>query len=267
MVGNALGSLDGRQAGKSIQITGGDHPLLDMIDVISHEAAPPIIEDQPETTAGMEGGGEIARNRIETEIQIPDRHRRPRLAGGSHVTAVAAIDAMNAIVKPPAQSVHVAVGHAEREPFQHHFAHVGLAVAVGVLQKNDLRRGGDQHSAAPGGDGSGETQPLGKEDTAVDFPVAIGVLEQTDRATGTAVRAEAVGVIAHLDHVQATLFVKGERHRIDHVRFTGEQGHFQRRMQFVAARPGRNAAASQSIRRPFVLRRGIARKILISSVD
>src|SRR6266851_3310661 len=103
MVGNALGSLDGRQAGKTVQITGGNHPLLDMIDVIRHEAAPPIVEDQPETATGMEGGGEIARGWIETEIQIPDRHRRPRFAGGSHVTAVAAIDAMHAIVQPPAQ--------------------------------------------------------------------------------------------------------------------------------------------------------------------
>src|SRR5712692_1075245 len=98
MVGNALGSLDGRQAGKSVQITGGNHPLLDMIDVIRHEAAPPFVEDQSETAAGVEGGGEIARGRIETEIQIADRHRRPRLAGACYVTAVAAVDAMQAIV-------------------------------------------------------------------------------------------------------------------------------------------------------------------------
>src|SRR6185436_16435909 len=101
-----------------------------MIDIVSDDASAPLIEDQTEAAAGVKGGREIAAGGIETEIEVADRHRASRFAGRGDVAAVAAVEAVNAIVETPAQAIHVAVGHTERESFQDHFAHIGFAVTV-----------------------------------------------------------------------------------------------------------------------------------------
>src|SRR5437899_2439081 len=72
VVGNALDGLNRRQAGKTLQVTDRNHLLLDMIDVVSDEAAPPFVENQTEPAAGMIGRGEGAARGIEAEIKIPD---------------------------------------------------------------------------------------------------------------------------------------------------------------------------------------------------
>ena len=57
---------------------------------------------------------------------------------------------------------------------------VGLVVAVGVLQEEDVGRVGDPDAAVADGDAAGNVQPLGEDRRLVDTPVAVGVFEDLD---------------------------------------------------------------------------------------
>ena len=63
---------------------------------------------------------------------------------------------------------------------------VGLAVAVGVLEEEDVGRVGDPDAAVADGDARGDVQPLGEDGELVGLAVAVGVFEDLD-----AVRARA----------------------------------------------------------------------------
>ena len=81
VIGNTHHRLQRREAWEPAQVAGGNDSLLEVIDVVGDEAATPIVEDQPETAAGVEGRGEVAGRRIEAEIEIPQWDRRANLAG------------------------------------------------------------------------------------------------------------------------------------------------------------------------------------------
>src|ERR1041385_5429362 len=203
VIGDAFDGLYRGQARKAIQVTRGNELFLDVIDVMRDEAVAPIVEDQTETAAGVKRRGEIADLGVKTEVELANGESQPAFAQGANVTAVAAVAAVNAIVQAPAQAVHVAVGHAEGEPLEHHLAHVGLAIAVGVLQENNFRRRSYEEAAVPRADRGRKTQSFGEEDAAIGLAVAIGVFQKADGSAGFALRPEAIGIIAHLHDVTA----------------------------------------------------------------
>ena len=133
---------------------------------------------------------------------------------------------MQAVVEAPAQTVHVAVGHAESESLQEHFA-----ITVGVFEEYEFGGRCDNDAAVPRSNGSRKTQTFGEEHAAVDLSVVVRVQEEANRAARLSVRTEAVGIVAHLHDEHAPLCIEGQRDRIHNVRFGGEESHFQAGMQ------------------------------------
>src|SRR5258705_2237327 len=149
VIRNAFRRLDGGGTGKPIEIAHRNQPLLNMVDVVSDEAAPPLVEDQSEAAAGVISSREITAARIEAEIEVTDRNGCAGFASRCYLTSIAAVHAVNAIVQAPPQAVEITVRDAKDEPLQHHFTDIGLAISVRVLQENDLGRSRDKHAAVP----------------------------------------------------------------------------------------------------------------------
>src|SRR6185369_8329705 len=99
MIRNAGSHLYRRKAGEAAEVAVRDKPMLDMVDVVSDKIVSPIVEHQAEPAAAMEGGREIARPGIETEIHFAQVGDPARLSGGLDLPAVAAVEAMDAIVQ------------------------------------------------------------------------------------------------------------------------------------------------------------------------
>ena len=79
------------------------------------------------------------------------RSKRPfpaDLAGGGSSPSHAAVGAVNPVVGPPGQAVGPQLLIARLETGQQHLPLVGLAVAIGIFEKQDVGRGSDKHAAA-----------------------------------------------------------------------------------------------------------------------
>src|SRR5206468_3515537 len=170
-------------------------------------APSPVVKYQAEATARMICGREIACRRIETEIESADIGGPMRLPRRKNLAAITTIDSVDAIIQSPAKPIHVAIAHAQNETGEHNLSNIRLPISIGVLKKKDVRRRSDEDSTVPRRDRRWEAKALGKQCAAVDFPIVIGVFQQADRATRFALRAEAVGIIAHLDHIHPPFFV------------------------------------------------------------
>src|SRR5256885_1600986 len=129
-----------------------------MIDVVGHKTVAPIIEDETKAATGVECRCEVSSRRIETEVEIPQRKGWPQFARRRDLSAVAAIDSVQAIIESPTETVHIAVSDSERETFQYDLAHIGFSVAVHIFQEKDFRRRGDEHAAAPRCNGGREAK-------------------------------------------------------------------------------------------------------------
>src|SRR5438552_6208981 len=111
MIGNARGALNGQKARPTTQVTLRDKVVLNVVDVVSNKAPPPLIEHQPESAAGMERRGEVTRLRVKAEIQPVQGCGRATCAERSHASPIAAIQTVHPVVQAPAQAIDVAVSH------------------------------------------------------------------------------------------------------------------------------------------------------------
>lgn len=231
MIGDGMGGWHGGKASEPMQVPDRQDAKLDVVDVVRGEAAAPIVEDQPESASGNVGGFEPARTWVESEIEMAKGNGWRGQPEGLDRAAVAAIDAVDMVVEREPKSVDVAVGHTEPEPTEPDFAQVGFAIACGVLEIEDLGRGGNEDAAVPRRDGSGETEVLGEKGAEIGSAIAGAILEKPDGAAGCSIGPEAVRIIAHFDDEHASVRIETERDRIDHIRFGGEQVDLKIRMK------------------------------------
>ncbi len=112
-----------------------------------------------------------------------------------------------------------------RDPLEQANLDVGLVVAVGVFEKQNFRRGRDQHAAPPEFESGDAVQAVGEHDQAIGFAVAV-VVGQDDqfvlqRLLGVPVRIGGPG-----GGPQASVGVDRHLHRLDQIGkllFGGEQ--------------------------------------------
>src|SRR6184192_293423 len=105
----------------------------------------------------------ISASWVEAEIEVAQSCRAPRISHRGDASSVASINPVHTIIEPPAQTVDVAIGHAQSEPFYDYLPHIRASIPVSIFKKDNFRRCGDQHSAIPGANRSRETQMLGEE--------------------------------------------------------------------------------------------------------
>src|SRR6056297_2868318 len=122
-------------------------------------------------------------------MRFPRRNGRD-LVVGTVAAMMAAAGAMDPVVQAPAQTIDTQLLIAFQKSFVQSLLVVGFAVAIGVLQVNDLWRGGHQNTIAPNQDARGKRQAIGKQHRCLIKPIAILVGQFANTATGFSLAIE-----------------------------------------------------------------------------
>ena len=134
----AAGACEVRVAG---EVTAVVHHELERVAVAADVGPAPVVQAHP-VLAAAAGQLERLAARVEEEAVAADRDRlAPRPVGAADVAAVEAGRDVEAIVEAPAERVqHPLAGQVLAEAGEDDPAHVGLAVAVGVLEVEQVGR-------------------------------------------------------------------------------------------------------------------------------
>ncbi len=136
------------------------------------------------------------------DLEIAGLGIDPKHGAGEFVTLAAIVDlgrvedavpAVQLAVRAPGQRVGQLVRVVAAEAGDDDLARVGQAVAVGILEEEDVRRVGDPHAAGADGDARGDVQAVGEDGELVGLAVAVGVLQDLD-----AVLARPGGAVADI---------------------------------------------------------------------
>ena len=104
-----------------------------------------------------------------------------------------AVPAVEPAVGAPGERVGQLVGVGAAEAGRDDFPRVGLAVAVAVLEEEEIGRVGDPDTAVADGDPRGDVQPVGKDRELIGLAVAVGVLDDLDPVAAWA-RLDGAGI-------------------------------------------------------------------------
>ena len=149
-----------------------------------------------------------------------------------------AVPAVEPAVRPPGQRVRQLVGVEPAEAGDDDLGLVRLAVAVGVLQEEDIGRVGDPDPAGADGDPRGDVQAFGEDRELVGPAVAVGVLQDLDPVPAGPGRPP--GVFQALGHPDPPTLVEGHRDRVDDLRLARDQ---------LDPEPGRHGHPRDRLRR------------------
>ena len=178
-----------------------------------------------------------------------------RLAGqhGSNRAAAAAIGCIHPVVESIFKTVHSMLLVAFVESDEERLAHIRLAIGVGVLGVENLRRSADEHAFTPDHDAIREIHIFQKHSCFVIAAIPIGVFQILDDASrfvaahlgrwfggraglipppGVGARGRvrnAEWIIPHLDHPELPVRAPVERYRINDQRLAHDQLGFETR--------------------------------------
>ena len=195
------------------------HPL------VADEAVVPFVEGVPELE-GLGRGLEPPAHGIETEVPgAQGDWRRIRILQGSDLAGVSGGDPIDPMVYPHDDAVHHLLLVLVSEARIDLLSDVCLGVPVGVLEVPDVGRSGDEDPSLPDRHSGRPQQLVGKDVAPVQGAVAVGVLQQADHADGLLARTRLVGIVPHLGHVEAAVFIERGRDRVVHERLMGHHLH------------------------------------------
>ena len=167
---------------------------------------------------------QFARVGLEAEIACAERDLLPgQRRGDAHVLpvvhVVAAVRAIHPAVGSPAETVEAELLVARIEAGEEHVMPVRPAVAVTILEPNDIGRRRHETAIAPGENAGRETQPFGEQRRAVVDAVAVRVLENPHASTRLTLAIHPERIVGHLDDPEPAAFVPVECHGVEHERF------------------------------------------------
>ena len=117
-----------------------------MIAVGTHETMSPVVKAHT-VLATTRFGPDFQRLRIKRKITTATLQRRAvRMFRAGDRTADGARRTVNPIVRPPVKTIDQALHIGSFKTGKDQFIHVGLHVAIGILQKEDIRGGCDKHA-------------------------------------------------------------------------------------------------------------------------
>jgi hypothetical protein len=108
------------------------------------------------------------------------------------------------------------------EPGEDHLADLGVAIAVGVLEPEEIGGAGDEETAAPGEETVGEGKVGGEVGAMVPVAAAGGIGEAGDATEGRAIGG-AGGIAAIFGDVEGSGFIPGEGAGSGDQRFSGDE--------------------------------------------
>src|SRR5579875_3584490 len=93
---------------------------------------------------------------------------------------------------------------------EQHFAHIGLAVAVSVLEEKNVRSLSDDQSAVGENHARRNAKLIGENGKFVSLPVAVRILGNDNAIMALAVRMLVVGIIDALGDESPTASIPGD---------------------------------------------------------
>ena len=100
----------------------------------------------------------------------------------ANLSFAAAIRAVNPVVQAPRQSIHAQLLVAEAEAGEQNTPLIRAAIAVRIAEIPDVRRGRDQHAAAPRQHAIGKRQMVREHRRHFVAAIAIAIFEKPDAA-------------------------------------------------------------------------------------
>src|SRR2546421_3011680 len=118
---------------------------------------------------------------------------------------------------------------------EHDLAHIGAAIAVCILQKENIRRASDKETAAPGHDAVGKREAICKYSALVITPIAVGIFKQSNDAYRRFVWSGPRGITTIFDDKQSPSFIESYCDRISNDWLRGTQFEAQPRLSLEPA--------------------------------
>jgi hypothetical protein len=126
-------------------------------------------------------GLDLAGVRPDADVAAGHLHLLAGLERPHRPLAAVAVGQVDPVVQAERRRVHAELRVALGEPGVEHLVDLGPAVAVGVLQVEHVRGGGDDQAVPPRQHAGREVQVLGEQDRPVVLPVAVRVLQEPHR--------------------------------------------------------------------------------------
>ncbi|MCG3162052.1 MAG: hypothetical protein JMDDDDMK_03280 [Acidobacteria bacterium] len=165
---------------------------------------------------------------MKAEIAAANLYRRTlRMILRRDLAGVGVVRRVNPVVQAVAQIGDSIFGIDLRKAGVENLARIRLTVAVRVFHPQNIGRACDQQAAFPRHDPADLQNLIGEDDRAFVFAVAVVVFEQPDARTRRFARRRIVGVIEHLGHVDAPVFVPDHLDRAVDLRLGQEEFDFE----------------------------------------
>ena len=189
--------------------------------VVVAEPVAPVVAAAP--VLGLAGLG-LERESVgpETKVAPTNVHRQAGAGRGDNPAAVA-VGAVHPVVESVLKAVHPVLLVALAKAAEEHAGFVGLAVAVCVACKQDVRSGADEDAVAPRHHAVGERKAIEKNGGVVVPAVIITILQPADAPPVLPIAVKAKRIVGHLGDPQPPTRIPLERNGIKHQRFGGHQ--------------------------------------------
>ncbi len=181
------------------------------------------------------GGGDLAGLGVPFEIRAGDADDLGGCIGGINLAGIEAVVEMHAAIRPPTRGADLELAVLRIEAADEGLDEVGLVVAVGVFEEENLAAGGGDEAAVVGEEALHVVHVVGKGHRLVHAAVAILIGEELDAGKpGIAGIRRAERVVAHVGDEQAAFLIPGGLDGIEHERFGGDELHFIRPIELNA---------------------------------
>ena len=149
----------------------------------------------------------------ESEVSAVDRDRLAGLGGTDHASAVA-VGSVDPAIEAELEPIEPVLLVPWPESCEEHVATVGLAIAVGVLGIEDVRRAGDDDPFPPRNQAGGEAEAVEERGRFVVATVAVGVFQDPDNPAELPFVVDSERVVTHLDDPELAVGAPVEGDRI-----------------------------------------------------
>ena len=223
VIGDVLRHRANFQQGRARQVLHGHHDMADVGRVLRDEAVIEVVQGGAELRrAGCRFGPSA--DGVEAEIRAAHQDGlHLGMAGRSNAAVGAVVGAVDPVIDAEPRIGDASLLVHLREAGVKHLAYVGLSVAVGVFEKQDVGRAGDDQPALPRHEPADGEDVVGEDGAAPCLAVAVEVFEHADARTGGLSGRRVLGIVHHFGDVDFAVFVEGHFDRTHDVGFGGEE--------------------------------------------
>ena len=179
----------------SLQIARRDDGVPQVDGVVRDEPVAPLVVGLPELRVAGGRLGPVPQG-MESKLALADIDRRVvRPVRRSHLARVAVVHDVEPVVQTETGVAQATLHVPERESGVEDLAQVSLAVAIQVLEVEDVGCGGGDQPALPRSDALDGQQSIREHRVSIDDAVSVGVFQVLDSAQRRAAGRWIVGIV------------------------------------------------------------------------